>query len=640
MATTPTTNPIPSESPRDLKFNAGKVDEFVNSYSVYYTDRFGNQRRTLEGIRQTASQAASLFGYITLDSFEDGATLTVGNQVLRYEATGEYYRWDGPFPKTVAPGSTPSSSGGVGSGAWISVGDASLRSNLASSTGATLVGFSASLTVAQRLTQMATFMPILKDNGAAGNGTTNDASALFALSGNYIATPGVYYINTSGTINAKIHMMDGAKFLVGTGVILTFAQAVNANDEQKIFKYASLSTSRINLNVNSRVSLGWFDHALDGTEDWSAIMNHIIAASGVFGREIYCGPGRRLLNNPVNLQDKNYITIYGNGKGIRSNIEYEKAPPAGNGAVTTYPGGSAQFSIGVNNTIAFSLPATSTTNYRSSGNVIKGLTISGHNSPSVTQYGISIQSDNDGYTISDNCIINVRGFGINIKGNDALDMHGNWIAECRSPLFMNGGKESKVENNIFGGMPTGITCDIQDQIRLNFTGNNLAPDGYTALNLLNVRNGVFSGNIITGRFAGLVTMFTSNLNIFSGNTFRVPNDEVTDWTTGKGAWASTNYDPQNRDILYGVIYLSGSNDNIFSDCTLQAYVSGTNPVVIRLKSPSLNNIFSNIRLVMASASTQAITIEAGSNNNQFMNASRSTEVANSGTNTQFIAYRT
>lgn len=31
MATTPTNLPVPSESPRDLKFNAGKIDEFVTS---------------------------------------------------------------------------------------------------------------------------------------------------------------------------------------------------------------------------------------------------------------------------------------------------------------------------------------------------------------------------------------------------------------------------------------------------------------------------------------------------------------------------------------------------------------------------------------------------------------------------------
>lgn len=46
MATTPTNKPIPSEDPRDLKFNAGKIDEEVNGSNDYYTDRFSVQRLT------------------------------------------------------------------------------------------------------------------------------------------------------------------------------------------------------------------------------------------------------------------------------------------------------------------------------------------------------------------------------------------------------------------------------------------------------------------------------------------------------------------------------------------------------------------------------------------------------------------
>lgn len=130
MATTPTNNPIPSEDPRDLKFNAGKLDEVMTSDAHYYTDRFGVQRWTIAGFEYTAKEAIRMYGYITMDSFEDGATLTLPNQVLRYEATGEYYRWDGAFPKVVASGSTPTSTGGIGLGAWVSVGDAALRNQL------------------------------------------------------------------------------------------------------------------------------------------------------------------------------------------------------------------------------------------------------------------------------------------------------------------------------------------------------------------------------------------------------------------------------------------------------------------------------------------------------------------------------
>lgn len=136
MATTPTNLPVPSESPRDLKFNAGKIDEFVTSMGWTYTDRFGNKHYTIEGLRWLAQQAISAFGYITLDSFEDGNNLTLPNQVLRLEATGEYYRWDGALPKSVPAGSTPLTTGGIGPGAWLSVGDAVLRTQISDPDGA------------------------------------------------------------------------------------------------------------------------------------------------------------------------------------------------------------------------------------------------------------------------------------------------------------------------------------------------------------------------------------------------------------------------------------------------------------------------------------------------------------------------
>ncbi|EAC0655347.1 phage tail protein [Salmonella enterica subsp. enterica] len=127
MSTTPTNLPVPSEKPQDLKFNAGKIDEFVTSMSQQYIDRFGNSHYTIEGLRWLAQQSIAEFGYITMDSFEDGNTLTLPNQVLRLESTGEYYRWDGILPKIVPANSTPETTGGIGSGAWLSVGDATFR---------------------------------------------------------------------------------------------------------------------------------------------------------------------------------------------------------------------------------------------------------------------------------------------------------------------------------------------------------------------------------------------------------------------------------------------------------------------------------------------------------------------------------
>lgn len=48
--TTPTQNNIPSSTAIDVRFNAEKLDEVVNSDLETYTDRFGNQRFTMKGI--------------------------------------------------------------------------------------------------------------------------------------------------------------------------------------------------------------------------------------------------------------------------------------------------------------------------------------------------------------------------------------------------------------------------------------------------------------------------------------------------------------------------------------------------------------------------------------------------------------
>jgi hypothetical protein len=113
MATTPTNKPIPSEDPRDLKFNAGKIDEEVNGSADYYTDRFGVQRLTNTGrnnqFQDAQTQRESDFvasqadkearfqqfllnsGYQFLGDYENGPfQFSARNQYIRYD--NQYYR--------------------------------------------------------------------------------------------------------------------------------------------------------------------------------------------------------------------------------------------------------------------------------------------------------------------------------------------------------------------------------------------------------------------------------------------------------------------------------------------------------------------------------------------------------------------
>lgn len=72
-------------------------------------------------------------------SFEGGSTVEKVSDAIWHIAGGQCYSWGGTFPKAVPVGSTPSSTGGEGPGAWLSVGDATLRSDLSKESGAILI---------------------------------------------------------------------------------------------------------------------------------------------------------------------------------------------------------------------------------------------------------------------------------------------------------------------------------------------------------------------------------------------------------------------------------------------------------------------------------------------------------------------
>ena len=98
--------------------------------------------------------------------------------MLLNTADGEYYKWTGSFasgPKVVPENSTPASTGGIGPGLWIGVGDASLRAALAQPGGAAMIGYK-DVTVADALKYVVT--PEM--HGAVGDGVTNDVAAFEA----------------------------------------------------------------------------------------------------------------------------------------------------------------------------------------------------------------------------------------------------------------------------------------------------------------------------------------------------------------------------------------------------------------------------------------------------------------------------
>ncbi|WP_314421805.1 GDSL-type esterase/lipase family protein [Pseudescherichia vulneris] len=143
MATNPTQNPVPSESPRDLKFNAGKFDELITSMANQYIDRFGRAHYTVEGLKKLILDAIYNLGFNPVGNFQRGATLSSANDIIQDAASAVWYRWDDTttLPKVVPAGSTPATTGGIGDGRWVAV-DVSdlLRRELIGSGGAAIIG--------------------------------------------------------------------------------------------------------------------------------------------------------------------------------------------------------------------------------------------------------------------------------------------------------------------------------------------------------------------------------------------------------------------------------------------------------------------------------------------------------------------
>ncbi|HBR2052478.1 TPA: hypothetical protein L9M74_003294 [Klebsiella pneumoniae] len=125
-----------------------------------------------------------LWGYVPVGgSFETGGLLSQRFEVLLWEYTDEYWRWDGAMPKIVLPGSTPATSGGTGKGKWIDVTDATLRANLGSGEegmGSALLMHHTGKSVAEYLDlYLATVFFITPEQyGAKGDTVQDDSDAL------------------------------------------------------------------------------------------------------------------------------------------------------------------------------------------------------------------------------------------------------------------------------------------------------------------------------------------------------------------------------------------------------------------------------------------------------------------------------
>lgn len=256
-----TGNPIGSTDARDRLDNSENLDVAVNSLALTFKDRLGVTRDTLEGIYQKSA-------YYRVGTFDAGYTLTNNRQTLAYGNVE--YSWSGAFPKVVAAGSTPATSGGIGSGGWIDRTDVMLRNELASDGGAGLIGIGGGRTQANKNEEWVSitdFAGVVGNSNAAGTVGTDCTVALNAAlrSGpkDFFIPIGFFRITDTILVPSDVrlhgaHMwlscivvdpaMDGAKDALQNEGYNAVAVAYDKNIQLENFRIKANGFSRIKAN--------------------------------------------------------------------------------------------------------------------------------------------------------------------------------------------------------------------------------------------------------------------------------------------------------------------------------------------------------------------------------------------------------
>ncbi|ADE87922.1 tail spike protein [Escherichia phage vB_EcoM_ECO1230-10] len=118
----------------DANGAAERAESAAQSIEINVANINANAR---EQWRRTLADA----GFNLVDgSFEEGATAQSVNDAVWHIAGGACYSWGGNLPKSVPEESTPEGTGGISTGAWNDLKSQTLRSQLGSNSGVSIVG--------------------------------------------------------------------------------------------------------------------------------------------------------------------------------------------------------------------------------------------------------------------------------------------------------------------------------------------------------------------------------------------------------------------------------------------------------------------------------------------------------------------
>lgn len=256
--------------------------------------------------------------YVTLPgSFSTGVIVNTKNELVTF--TDGKYRWDGELPKIVPAGSTPTSTGGVASGAWISVGDASLIGQLSSSMdafGDSLISVKQPYVGSSLRTQHdknADFISV-KDSLVTGDGITDDTVELQKVldSGRSVYFPDGDYIVSSLTLSS-----DNVS-IFGPGRIIKKA---GVNGRLLTITGSGCSVSDLKFNGrNAAPNQMHYNNIIHITGDNNTVSGCFIDGSQGGGITIAGASNNKIINNTILDTYDNNIMI--SDEGANRNIVY------------------------------------------------------------------------------------------------------------------------------------------------------------------------------------------------------------------------------------------------------------------------------------------------------------------------------
>ncbi|MCC4361626.1 NosD domain-containing protein, partial [Limosilactobacillus reuteri] len=305
--------------------------------------------------------------------------------------------------------------------------------------------------------------------------------------------------------------------------------------------------------------------------DNAPAFNKAIQALPSVGGTIFIPNGNYFLKSTVNV-DRSYVHVMGLNHGLRSGID----PVDGS---TQAGGGGAKVTV-QNPITAFKLENTH------NNNRLSGITFSGFDLRGDTNAGVGIDGiSNTDRVVIDNMTINNVGIGVRLHAADAPRITNSWIAETQSSILLTGAsQQAEIKNNSLGAQPKGTTIYMENPDRFNISGNNIYPDGASAIRILNPVHGSIVGNTISAYYNGMIEFLPNSEGTF-GNGNVISSNVI--------ALESWHDNPDRKDNKWGIVHIEAFNNVIIGN-NLLANGTPHNTTGILIMRGDYNRIANNV----------------------------------------------